>query len=284
MYNVKCYHYPTGYQYRIYSKPVGYKQDALPTDIQPVPVDVYNNDIQDYETIYANPNNIWENPFTGQIETQPLRYIEDEEQKKERSAKNSMSRTVNTIYHKARSNTWDWFLTLTFNPDKVDSFDFDVCVKSLSIWLNHQRRNCPGMRYIVVPELHKSGRWHFHGLFADCDNLEFVDSGHTDHGKPIYNVGRYNLGFSVATLVQDNERVTKYISKYITKELCAVTQNRKRYWCSRNLESCEESTLLLESDDLQVLLENLKLESRHIKVVQGSELTTLYIEMPMKGM
>lgn len=28
-----------------------------------------------------------------------------------------------------------------------------------------------------MPERHKNGAWHFHGLLTNCDNLKTVDSG-----------------------------------------------------------------------------------------------------------
>ncbi len=279
MYNVRVLKYPTGYQYRIYSRPVGFKMEADKDPKEPIPVEIWNEDVQEFETVYANPNNIWVNPFTEQIETEPYTDISDKVINLERSIKNSMSRTVNNIYHKARSNTWDWFVTLTFNPSKVDSFDFDICVQLLSKWLNNQRRNCPDMKYLFVPELHKSGRWHFHGLMANCSELDFVESGHFDHGKPIYNIGRYKLGFSTATRVVSNERVTKYISKYITKELCAVSSGRKRFWCSRNLEECPVEELLIEPGALERLLTRILPQSKHVKKIAGGEVTTTYIEM-----
>lgn len=142
------------------------------------------------------------------------------------------------IYDIARSNQWDWFVTLTFNPQKVDSYDYEQCTKKLSVLLNNYRKICGSdFKYIVIPELHKTGRFHFHGLFANCENLDFVFSGkYTDKGQEIYNIGKYKLGFTTATKVQDNNRVALYISKYITKDMTAVISGKKKYWASRNCD------------------------------------------------
>lgn len=118
--------------------------------------------------------------------------------------------------------------TLTFNPDKVDSFDYSETTKKLSKWLNNMRRTCPSMKYVVVPELHKSGRWHFHGLFSNVENMVFVDSEKRDKkGRVIYNVGKYRLGFSTATKIDDVAKSITYVTKYVTKELCEVTYGKK---------------------------------------------------------
>lgn len=162
----------------------------------------------------------------------------DEDKKSEFDVKRSVRRTVNMIYDYSRSNAWQWFLTLTLDPEKVNRFDYQACCKKLKNWIDNMRRSCPDMKYLIVPEQHKDGAWHFHALFADCDGLGFVDSGHRDSkGRTIWNVGKYRLGFSTATQITDLKKTASYICKYITKELCIATQGRKRYWVSHNLDT-----------------------------------------------
>ncbi|MEM0174388.1 MAG: hypothetical protein QXI16_07785 [Sulfolobaceae archaeon] len=152
------------------------------------------------------------------------------------SYKRSNRRSKNMIFDYSRSNDWQWFLTLTFDPEKVDSFNYELCTKKLSQWLNNiRKRHCPDMKYVFVPELHKSGRYHFHGIMSDCEGLEFVDSGHvTKNGQVIYNVGKYRFGFTTATKVVDSQKVSMYLAKYVTKELASLTKGKRRYWHSRN--------------------------------------------------
>lgn len=148
----------------------------------------------------------------------------------------SYRRTKNSIYDIARANEWDYFVTFTFNPDKVDSFDYDVTTSKLSQWLKNMRKKSSNLKYLVVPEQHISGRWHFHGLFYSCENLDLSDSGLKDSkGRTIFNVGRYHLGWSTATRIEHLEQACNYITKYTTKELMSVTYNKKRYWSSRNV-------------------------------------------------
>lgn len=197
----------------------------------------------------------------------------------ERSAYVSYNRTKHKVYDIVRSNKWDYFFTLTFNPDKVDSFDYAECVEKLSKWLNNSRRKAPDMKYMVVPELHKSGRFHFHGLFADCDGLGFVDSGHKDGEKIIYNVGSYKLGFSTATRIQDLHKSCSYITKYITKDLCSVTKGKKRYWASRNLtqpEIVEYYTTLKLEDVVECVP-----KCEYSKTVRGEFVDVSYFECPI---
>ena len=51
----------------------------------------------------------------------------------------------------------------------------------------------------------------------------------------IYNLTNYKLGFTTISEIQDQEKVSNYISKYATKELITI-KHKKRYWYSRNLE------------------------------------------------
>lgn len=283
MYNVKVLKYPSGWQYRVYNTITGYHgYDKKPIDDSKLQeVYFWNEKIQDYEIYICDPNKMWVNIFDGNYERAPTLIQEPD---KERSAKVSMSRTVNRVYHLARSNVWDWFFTLTFDPVKVNSFDYDACTKKLKGWLDGIRRVSPDLRYLIVPEKHESGRFHFHGLFAGCENISFEESGHyTQSGETIYNIGEYQLGFSTATRVKDNSKVVKYISKYITKDLCAVSYGKKRYWASRNLVDIQGEELILNYEMLCKLKEKLDSECLHRKKVGNDDMNVIYYEMEVQG-
>lgn len=269
--------YPTGWQIRTYSRPVGCC--ILPDEkvVEYESVIAWDEEEKEYMEVRINPDKQCIEPFGGTVASL---LDEPKEVDKERSLKSSMNRTINRVYHLSRSNVWDWFFTLTFSPEKVDSFDYECCVKALKSWIDTIRRSSPDIKYILVPERHKSGRFHFHGLFANCDNLSFVESGHfTNDGQPIFNVGKYKLGFSTATAVKDNEKVTKYISKYITKDLICVAFGKKRYWASRNLDECECEEYIVEGADMPEYLKKLQANCKWSKQVVGDELTINYFEM-----
>lgn len=97
MYNVRLIKYVTGNQIRMYDRIYGVPYPEEGSKEKP-------------ETEY--------NPFTDKEEK--MRTVED----LERSKAVSRTRTVNRLYYLTRSNIWDWFVTLTFNPDRVDSMDY----------------------------------------------------------------------------------------------------------------------------------------------------------------
>ena len=129
----------------------------------------------------------------------------------------SMRRARAKLRRLALANDFRWFVTLTLDPQKVDSFDGPAVVKKLNAWCSNmvQRK---GLRYILVPERHQSGRIHFHGFFNDC--LEVVDSGHTDRqGHKVHNLPQWSLGFTTAIeLYDDYQKAVGYVCKYVGKQ------------------------------------------------------------------
>lgn len=131
-----------------------------------------------------------------------------------------------------------WFVTLTLNADIVgDRYDIGVQSNRLRRWLDNQVRR-RGLAYIVVPEYHRDGAIHWHGLFNDA--LAYVDSGtciRPEGGRPyrpgtdderasiidagghvVYNVVQWRFGFSTAVqLYGRRESAVGYVAKYVTK-------------------------------------------------------------------
>ena len=184
------------------------------------------------------------------------------------NAKRSQRNTLNNIFDISRNNKWDLFITLTFNPLKVDSFNYDDVTKKLKNWIDRFRRKNKDVKYIIVPELHKSGRFHFHGLFANCDNLKLVNSGKRDKkGRIVYNIDNYGLGWNTATKVENSDAANKYIAKYCNKSLVSVTKGKKRYWASRNCARPDIKELRVNPDETIKNLDNShELLSKQVKV------------------
>lgn len=66
------------------------------------------------------------------------------------SIQSSVNRTVNQIYSIARANKWDYFITLTIDPKKLDNTDFNLVSEKLNIWTNNLKKTlCP--RFKVYP-------------------------------------------------------------------------------------------------------------------------------------
>lgn len=203
--------------------------------------------------------------FQGQV----IDWNENEAPNSERKKEDNMKRARQKVYDIARSNPFTHFITLTFDPDKVDSFDYSVAVDKLESFTKLLRRH--DCTYVLVPELHKSGRYHFHGLIILGNlRLEQAVSPYTgalmydEQGRPVYNLPQYDLGFSTATEITDPARTASYIAKYLTKEM-QVPKGKKCYWASRSCARPTESLAMMDSEELTEHI----CDSRFIKVTNN---------------
>lgn len=190
----------------------------------------------------------------GGKEYNKLTKKERTKESKEHSLKSSLSRTKKKVYEYAFSNDWSngLFFTITFDPAQVDSFDYDKCYKRLHQFLKNIKDQNPDFKYLFVPELHKSGRIHFHGIGVNCDKLKLEYSGIKKNGKKIYNIcsKTFKYGFTTVSKIQSTEKVSSYITKYITKEMITATKGKHRYLCSRNLDTADVENIMLEDKEL----------------------------------
>lgn len=212
---------------------------------------IYNQSVKtDFEREKENDDEELEFcPFTGNFELVKQEKIKDET----RSKKVSNNRAKQKIYELARSNDWEYFLTLTFAEDR---YNYEKLTKRLSVWISNIKRDyAPDMKYIFVPELHKDGALHFHGIVSDIGKLPLVDSGLKDkNGNIIYNIDCYKMGFTTATKVTDSGRVASYMTKYITKDLMSYSKGKKKYWASRNLSKPNIKEYHIQNDEIEEFL------------------------------
>jgi len=228
-YNLKLKQYPFGQQVRIYKNPISSGRDIEKTKVD-----------------------------NGNETLDPQRSLEV-----------SVSRAKQKILDLLLCNDWQWFVTLTFNPEKVDSLNYEKCSKALSTYLdNTKRRKTPNLKYVGVPEVHKSGRYHYHFLMSNTDGLEFIPTEHKDiNGRTIYHIGNYKLGWVTATEISNSQKASSYVMKYITKDLITSTKNKKMYWRTKNLIEPEICTHYLPDDSKEIYKELTKEKTTSAKVV-----------------
>lgn len=212
------------------------------------------------------------NPFTGELLTDDD-ILEDEVtvyERKMTSIDSSIKRTKRKILCIMRSLDManSYFVTLTFDSRKVERTNYDICCKKARVWFQNLRK-CDGaedMSFICVPELHKDMEsWHLHAVICNPGNIPLIDSGHKDRkGRTIFNITGWRYGFSTAIKLDGSDPMTsiklsKYVTKYITKESELIAKNRHRYFASQNIPTPKTHTWTYETkEELDRILEQIK--------------------------
>lgn len=159
----------------------------------------------------------------------------------------------------ALCNNFRWFVTLTFDPEKVNSSDYETVKNTLLKWCRKIRDKYEKFDYLMIPELHKSGAVHFHGLLGDVP-AQFVEAVHpktgepvTRHDRQVYNLADWKYGFSDCEEIESPERAASYITKYITKTLLTDKKmyNKKRYYNSQRLAKPAVTFSMSDNTDLK---------------------------------
>ena len=114
-----------------------------------------------------------------------------------------------------------WFFTGTFASQ---THSYDEASKEATDFLKRLRRRLDRkdkakIRYLICPERHKSGAWHWHGLMHDLDTrCTFSDLRRS-----------WTAGFSYPKLVKNTHiRAARYVTKYATKSIMEEDGETKR--------------------------------------------------------
>ena len=133
-------------------------------------------------------------------------------------------------------------------------------------------------------------RFHFHFLFNNFPISELTDSGErTSKGQVIYNLMNYKLGFTTCTMIESLGATQHYITKYISKDLISVSQGRKRYWASKNLQKPTEENFIIDTEEQQELKQELSLmiksdtRKKKIRIENDNFSNTIYKFVALKN-
>lgn len=140
------------------------------------------------------------------------------------------------LYEYSRANIWQYFITWTIADENI-RYDYQKCTKKFRQWLNNlKKRKINDLEYVVVPEKHKDGAWHFHSLVNGNLQPYLVTN---EFGYLDFNFKK--LGFVNIQEVKDTYKVSNYITKYITKTLDDEFINSQRYFVSKGLKKAEHT-------------------------------------------
>lgn len=195
----------------------------------------------------------------------PENLISDKFKKSEKSAEKekqqrfsqSLSRTKARIFELAACNEFTYFCTFTQDEEKRDRFDlsaFRTDFAQLVRNMNRDRAEGAKIQYLLIPEKHKDGAWHMHGLlkgltpedlrlFTLKEKLPQKLRKQLEEGVKIYDWTRYRraFGYFTCTEIENAIAVSKYVTKYITKDLktTAAESGMHLFFASQGLKSRE---------------------------------------------
>lgn len=150
---------------------------------------------------------------------------------------NNIARARSKVFEYAYCNEWDYFITLTIDGEKFGRYDLGAYIKALGKFINnyntiyHTR-----VLYLFVPEYHKDKAWHMHGLISGIrpEHIVINKHGHLDFPKYANKFGYCNIG-----TIDSHEGVSKYITKYISKDLASRLFGQRLYYCSKGLKTAK---------------------------------------------
>lgn len=191
---------------------------------------------------------------------------------------NSARQSRDAFWGYALSNNWDYFITLTTNKEVVDRYDDEQVKRLWRICRQKIQRYDSNAKILLVPERHKDGALHFHGLvgmerqwtltpFKLLENGKLVEKK-SDTGAPLFEFPFWNFGFaSCAIIYTDNDlifqgeklagefdengnqrttsqrRVVAYLDKYIGKQLGNIGYGQRSFYRTRNVVGKEKEVL-----------------------------------------
>lgn len=168
----------------------------------------------------------------------------------------NITRAKSKIFELAFCNKWDYFFTATLDPKKYDRTNLEVFHHDLTQWFNNIKKK-KGFKvdFLLIPELHTDGKsWHMHGFLYGIPPEELVQFKIGDkmgkklaekvkNGDVVFNWPAYQNKFGFCDLepIRSHEAVSKYMTKYINKNLASsVTElNAHLYYHSRGLQFAE---------------------------------------------
>jgi len=175
-----------------------------------------------------------------------------EDERDEENSGRSARRSKKTVRDYIACNRFTHFVTLTYRGEQSKNDDKRLVI--LSNWLKYMKRKHGKFNYVIVPERHKDGSLHFHGVL-NLERFELKAGKNPKtgrlinrHGQQVYNIVSWekNNGWGHAEIIRDQMKIANYMTKYIVKDFeTTVSKNKKKYWCSKGLEKPAEKRLLV---------------------------------------
>ena len=199
---------------------------------------------------------------------------------------NSVSRSKTRIFELAMCNEFTHFCTFTQDEKMRDRFDlkaFRIDFAQMVRNINRGRADDEKIKYLIIPEQHKNGAWHMHGLlmglkdtdlrpFRLSENIPLKIKTQIKNGVQVYDWLRYRkaFGYFTCTKIENRTACSKYITKYISKDLQKTVRESGEhlFFASQGLKG--KDIIVKKSPDF-CPFDKWDFENRYIKVLEISK-------------
>lgn len=184
-----------------------------------------------------------------------IRHHDDDEETKVNDSKldNAFSRARSMIKQYGLCNNWDYFVTLTLDSKKYNRYDLGAFKKDLAQFIRDMRKKYGSndgkrLSFVFVPENHKDGAWHIHGLIYGLPANAVCPFERGKHPDYLVDNGFLNwpdyskkFGFVSLGLIRDQLSTVLYATKYINKDVEALAdlKGEHLYMASRPLATAQ---------------------------------------------
>lgn len=180
-------------------------------------------------------------------------YLHDRKEQRKNDVKldNNFSRARSMVLQYALCNPWEYFFTGTLDRRKFDRYDLDTYAARLMQFIRDKRKKYGAkFQVLLVPERHKDGAWHIHGLVHDLPAAALAPFG-PDAPKHLNAQGFLNwpdymdkFGFCSLAPIRDPVATAFYITKYISKDLSrrSADLGKHLYFHSRPLQKATKAS------------------------------------------
>ena len=190
-------------------------------------------------------------------------YVRDREEQQHNDVKldSNFSRARSMVLQYALCNPWEYFFTGTLDQDKWERHDLDRFMADFSQKIRDWRKDYGfKLDVLLVPEHHKDGAWHVHGLINGLPDwcigrfywLPLPKAWHLTPYPEKLCSGNYRTwydfqdryGYCSLAPIRDPVATAFYITKYISKDLSrrGVDLGKHLYFHSRPLRKAEKAS------------------------------------------
>lgn len=148
----------------------------------------------------------------------------------------NLYRAKSKVREIALCNDWEYFVTLTLDKRKQDRHDLDWYIRDLGVWIgNYNKKYRTKLLYLLIPEQHKDGAYHLHGLFRGVAPESLIKNKYGYLDMPYY---AQRFGYISLSPVRDGKRTASYITKYVAKAFghTQIGLFKHTYYRSRGLQ------------------------------------------------